>query len=76
MIVGNTSKETVSMQNKKDFDDISWENVGLPHSFQYSLFYVEGLLCRLGWYRKQLQLSAADLKKKLFLEFDGGVSGS
>lgn len=24
-----------------------------------------------GWYRKQIQLSAADLKRKLFLEFDG-----
>lgn len=56
---------------QEDFDDISWENVGLPHSFSIPYFMSKDFYVGYGWYRKQLQLSAADLKKKLFLEFDG-----
>lgn len=56
---------------QEDFDDTSWENVGLPHSFSIPYFMSKDFYVGYGWYRKQLQLSVADLKKKLFLEFDG-----
>lgn len=56
---------------QEDFDDTSWENVGLPHSFSIPYFMSKDFYVGYGWYRKQIQLSAADLKRKLFLEFDG-----
>lgn len=54
-----------------DYDDKSWENIGLPHSFSIPYFMSKDFYVGYGWYRKYLQLDAADLKKKLFLEFDG-----
>lgn len=30
-----------------NFNDTAWENIGLPHSFQHSLFYVKRFLCRI-----------------------------
>lgn len=65
------SKGDHERAEQEDFDDTSWENVGLPHSFSIPYFMSKDFYVGYGWYRKQLQLSAADLKRKLFLEFDG-----
>lgn len=53
------------------FDDTGWEDVGLPHSFSIPYFMSKDFYIGYGWYRKQVELKAADLKKRLFLEFDG-----
>ena len=60
-----------SLATRSDFDDSSWENVGLPHSFSIPYFMSKDFYVGYGWYRKCLNLDLDDLKKKLFLEFDG-----
>lgn len=53
------------------YDDGSWENIGIPHSFSIPYFMSKDFYVGYGWYRKHLHLNDDDLKKKLFLEFDG-----
>ena len=53
------------------YDDESWEDIGIPHSFSIPYFMSKDFYVGYGWYRKHLQLNEEDLKKKLFLEFDG-----
>lgn len=53
------------------YDDGNWENIGIPHSFSIPYFMAKDFYVGYGWYRKHLQLNEEDLKKKLFLEFDG-----
>lgn len=53
------------------FDDNTWENVGIPHSFSIPYFMSKDFYVGYGWYRKHLYLDEEDLTKKLFLEFDG-----
>lgn len=53
------------------YDDSAWERIGLPHSFSIPYFLSSDFYTGYGWYRKTLELSKADLKKDLFLEFDG-----
>lgn len=56
---------------KADFCDEQWEAVGLPHSFSMPYFMSKDFYVGYGWYRKNFTVPAEDLKKKLFLEFDG-----
>ncbi|MCI1647219.1 MAG: discoidin domain-containing protein [Bacteroides sp.] len=51
--------------------DDTWESIGLPHSFSMPYFMSKDFYTGYGWYRKYFTLSSVDLKKKLFLEFDG-----
>lgn len=53
------------------FDDCSWENIGLPHSFSIPYFMSKDFYVGYGWYRRHLNLHKGDLEKKLFLEFEG-----
>ncbi len=56
---------------QRQFDDTSWEHIGLPHSFSIPYFLSRDFYVGYGWYRKFLKLNSDDLKGKLFLEFDG-----
>lgn len=56
---------------RPDFDDKSWETVGLPHSFSIPYFQSKDFYTGYGWYRKHWTVSPEAGKKKLFLEFDG-----
>lgn len=48
-----------------------WPDVGLPHSFGIPYFMENEFYVGYGCYRRELQLSAEDLKKRLLLEFHG-----
>ena len=54
-----------------DFDDSQWQRIGLPHSFAIPYFMSRDFYTGYGWYRKKINLSANDLKNRLFIEFDG-----
>lgn len=54
-----------------EFNDANWEQIGLPHSFSIPYFMSKDFYVGYGWYRKPLTLTKKDLKKKIFLEFDG-----
>lgn len=53
------------------YDDSRWEHIGLPHSFSIPYFMSSEFYTGYGWYRKTLPLSREDLRKELYLEFDG-----
>lgn len=53
------------------YDDSRWEHIGLPHSFSIPYFLSSEFYTGYGWYRKTLPLSREDLRKELYLEFDG-----
>ena len=69
-----------------DFDDRSWEPVTLPHDWAiYGPFYkgedavVSGGMGRLpvqgvAWYRRKLNIPAADAGRSIYLEIDGAMS--
>ena len=54
-----------------DYDDSSWETIGIPHSFSIPYFMSKDFYTGYGWYRKSFELTAKDLKQQLFVEFDG-----
>lgn len=54
-----------------NYDDSNWEQVGLPHSFSIPYFMSKDFYTGYGWYRKSLQLSAKEIVRRIFLEFDG-----
>ena len=54
-----------------DFDDSQWQKIGIPHSFAIPYFMSRDFYTGYGWYRKKINLSANDLKNRLFIEFDG-----
>lgn len=54
-----------------DFDDSGWQRVGLPHSFSLPYFMSADFYTGNGWYRREISLTAADLRRAVFLEFDG-----
>ena len=84
-LYGNSSPREISLINSSwkyaqgdfinaenpDYNDTSWENVGLPHSFSIPYFMSKDFYVGYGWYRKMLHFDSLDLEKKLFLEFDG-----
>jgi beta-galactosidase len=53
------------------FNDASWQNIGLPHSFSIPYFMSPDFYVGYGWYRKHLQLSDSVAGKRVSLEFDG-----
>lgn len=65
-----------------DFDDASWRTLNLPHDwgiegpFRMDLENETGKLPwpGIGWYRKTLELTAADAGKRIWLDFDGAMS--
>ena len=68
---------------RADFDDRAWQPVTLPHDWAIAgPFLTEGNhggMGRLpswgiGWYRRQLDIPAADAGKSIFLEVDGAMS--
>ncbi len=54
-----------------DFDDSEWQRIGLPHSFGIPYFMSRDFYTGYGWYRKTINLTADDLEKRLWLQFDG-----
>lgn len=54
-----------------EYNDRSWENVGIPHSFSIPYFMSKDFYVGYGWYRKVLVMKEEDLHKRVFLEFDG-----
>ncbi len=65
-----------------DFDDSAWQQINLPHDWAISGPFTHsggGGMGRLptagvGWYRKKLEIPAADADKKTFLDVDGAMS--
>jgi beta-galactosidase len=63
------------------FDDSSWANVSLPHTWNetdtYRAYITHGggdrgeKMLGIGWYRKHFKLPANATGKKIFLQFDG-----
>jgi beta-galactosidase len=66
------------------FDDSSWRLINLPHDWAIEGPFIRsggGSMGRLpspgvGWYRKKLDIPAADAGKSLFLDVDGAMSYS
>ena len=54
-----------------DFDDSSWEPIGLPHTFSLPYFMSKDFYMGYGWYRKTLDINKRQASKRFFLEFDG-----
>ena len=51
------------------FDDASWENVGLPHSFSLPYFMASKFYVGYGWYRKHFSVPSSWTGKNVSLEF-------
>jgi beta-galactosidase len=78
---GNWGGEVAYVQ--RDFDDSSWRRVNLPHDWAIEGPFIttgpSGGMGRLpspgvGWYRKKLNILAADAGKSIFLDIDGAMS--
>jgi len=81
---GNPGSDFPFVQN--NFDDAAWEPVNLPHDWAIKgPFYTEdkaivgGGMGRLpvqgvAWYRRKLDLPAADKGKSIYLDIDGAMS--
>lgn len=54
-----------------DPPEAAWRRVDLPHSFSEPYFLGTGFYVGHGWYRKHLVLPAADIGRRISLEFDG-----
>lgn len=71
---------------RSGFDDSGWENVTIPHDWAIRLPFLTGSrpviptsmgnlpVHGVGWYRKQLDLSAEDARKKIYLDVDGAMA--
>jgi beta-galactosidase len=68
---------------RPDFDDSSWRRVGLPHDWAIEGPFLasgpHGGMGRLpswgvAWYRKRLNIPAADTGRSVFLDVDGAMS--
>jgi len=69
-----------------DFDDLSWEEVSLPHDWAIAGPFMEGEDSPVGggmgrlpspgvaWYRKSLEIPSEDEDKSIFLDIDGAMS--
>jgi beta-galactosidase len=67
--------------DKPDFDDSSWQDVSLPHTWNevdsYRAYISHGggdqseRMMGIGWYRKHFKLPASADGQKVFIEFDG-----
>ena len=54
-----------------DFNDATWERVGLPHSFSLPYFQATSFYVGYGWYRKTFTLPRVSPGRRLSLEFEG-----
>jgi beta-galactosidase len=81
---GNPGSDFPFVQN--DFDDRAWEHIDLPHDWAIKGPFFKGPRAKVGggmgrlpspgvaWYRKKVDISAADAGKSIFLEIDGAMS--
>lgn len=53
-----------------EFNDGSWQNIGLPHSFSIPYFMSADFYVGYGWYRKHFVLPPTYKGKKFFIEFE------
>src|SRR4051812_27989708 len=60
----------VAGAERVNFDDASWQPVGLPHTFDLPYFRTPEFYVGYGWYRKTIQLDELR-SRRVFLEFDG-----
>ncbi len=80
---GSQLDEPANM-DEPDFDDSSWRKLNLPHDwgiegpFRADLPNQTGKLpwAGIGWYRKTFMSPAADAGKRIYIEFDGSMSGT
>jgi len=54
-----------------DHDTTAWRRADLPHSFSEPYFLGTGFYVGHGWYRKNLELPASAIGRRITLEFDG-----
>lgn len=81
---GNPGGDFPFVQN--DFDDRAWERIDLPHDWAIKGPFFKGPRAKVGggmgrlpspgiaWYRKKLDIAAADAGKSIFLDIDGAMS--
>jgi len=62
---------TVDGGERPDFDDRSWEHVGLPHSFSIPYFRAPDFYTGDGWYRKSFVIPSGPPGRRYSLEFEG-----
>ena len=61
------------------FDDSRWQQVTLPYAFNGDEAFrkdIVDLTDTVCWYRKSFELSAEDVKGKVFIEFEGARQGA
>jgi beta-galactosidase len=65
-------KEDISTAEHFDFNDLSWQKVNLPHTWNSMDAYTSKQYYRgIGWYRKELNLTSKYAEKQLFVNFEG-----
>src|SRR5476651_230349 len=71
--------------DKVSFSDAAWRKLDVPHDWMIEGPYAESnptgrgggyLPADIGWYRKHFEVSDADAKKKVSIEFDGVMANS
>ena len=64
---------------KPEFDDSQWQRVTLPYAFNGNEAFrkdIVDLTDTVCWYRKTFTLTEADVKGKVFIEFEGARQGA
>ena len=64
---------------KTEFDDSQWQRVTLPYAFNGNEAFrkdIVDLTDTVCWYRKTFTLTEADVKGKVFIEFEGARQGA
>lgn len=54
-----------------DFDDTSWTDIALPHTFDLPYNMSSSFYVGYGWYRKRFEVKQEDLTKTFSLDFEG-----
>ena len=65
--------------SKPDFDDSQWKKVTLPYAFNGKEAFSKDIVDHTDtvcWYRKTFTLTEADVKGKVFIEFEGARHGA
>jgi len=57
--------------HRVNYNDSSWQKIGIPHSFSIPYFRSHRFYTGYGWYRKKLQINEQWITKNISLEFDG-----
>lgn len=53
-----------------NYDDSTWDPIGLPHSFSLPYFKSSSFYVGFGWYRKHFTVPVSDPNQKVTLEFE------